>query len=318
VTVRSFLTVDDLNLAELGRVLDLADELKANRRQRDDLAGASIGMIFEKPSTRTRVSFQVAITELGGAPLALSPAELQLGRGETIEDTARVLSRYLHALVVRTFEQSRLERLAAAGSIAVINALSDFAHPCQALADLQTIRAHKGPDLRGVTLAYLGDGNNVAHSLLRAGAMTGMRVVVATPPGFEPDVKAVDAARGWADQTGAEIVVTTDVEEAVRGADAVYTDVWASMGQEAEAEARSAAFRPYQVNGDVMALAADGAVALHCLPAHRGEEITAEVIDGDQSVVWEQAENRLHAQKALLLWLLGPGGDGGVTPPGHG
>ncbi|HWB72138.1 MAG TPA: ornithine carbamoyltransferase [Egibacteraceae bacterium] len=300
---RDYLTVDALSVAELAKVLDLADELKADRR-RHDLAGLSIGMLFEKPSTRTRVSFEVGIRELGAHPVVLTSGDLQLGRGETIEDTARVLSRYLHALVVRTFAQSRLEALAAAGTIPVINALSDFSHPCQALADLQTIREYKGA-LAGVKLAYLGDGNNVAHSLLRAGAMTGMRVAVACPPGYEPIPQVVEFARQTAARTGGGVQVTADPLEAARDADVVYTDVWASMGQDAERDARLLMFRPFQVGSHVVEAARPDAIVMHCLPAHRGEEIAADVIDGPQSVVWTQAENRLHSQKALLLFLLG-------------
>jgi ornithine carbamoyltransferase len=301
---RHFLTVDALGVDELGRLLDLADELKADRRRRDDLAGRSIGMIFEKPSTRTRVSFEVAIAELGGTPVVLDAAGLQLGRGETLEDTARVLSRYLHALVVRTFAQSRLEVLASAGSIPVINALSDFAHPCQVLADLQTIREYKG-QLAGLKLAYLGDGNNVAHALLRGGAMAGMHVAVGAPAGYEPIPQVVGIAREIAAETGGRVTVTDDPLEAARDADVVYTDVWASMGQEDEHGPLHLIFRPYQVGYHVMEAARPDAIVLHCLPAHRGEEISADVLDGQQSVVWAQAENRLHTQKALLLGLLG-------------
>jgi ornithine carbamoyltransferase len=302
---RDFLTVADLSQAELIELLDLADDLKRGRAgaRRDDLAGRSVGMIFEKPSTRTRVSFEVGIVELGGHAVILNAGDLQLGRGETVEDTARVLSRYLHALVVRTFAQTRLEQLAT-GTIPVINALSDTAHPCQALADLQTIREHKG-ELAGRKLAYLGDGNNVAHSLLRAGAMTGMTVAIGTPVGYEPDPEVVRAATAVAGETGGEIIVTTDAREAAADADAVYTDVWASMGQEAEQARRVEAFPAFQVDERIMEAAAPDAIVMHCLPAHRGEEIAESVIDGPQSVVWDQAENRLHAQKALLIMLLG-------------
>lgn len=301
---RDYLTVDALSIEELAKVLDLADELKADRRPRTDLAGRAIGMIFEKPSTRTRVSFEVGIAELGATPIVLSAGELQLGRGETIEDTARVLSRYLHALVVRTFAQSRLETLASAGSIPVINALSDFSHPCQALADLQTIREYKGT-LQGLKLAYLGDGNNVTHSLLKAGAMAGMHVSAGCPAGYEPIPQVVQQAKEIALTTGGKITVTADPLKAARDADVVYTDVWASMGQESEHDARLLMFRPFQVGYHVMEAARPDAIVMHCLPAHRGEEIAAEVIDGQQSVVFEQAENRLHSQKALLLTLLG-------------
>ena len=300
---RDYLTVDALSGEELAKLLDLADELKADRRQRHDLDGRSVGMVFEKPSTRTRVSFEVAIAELGGHAVVLNAADLQLGRGETVEDTARVLSGYLHALVVRTFAQSRLEALAAAGSIPVVNALSDFSHPCQALADLQTIREYKGR-LQGLRLAYLGDGNNVAHSLLKAGALAGLHVTVGCPAGYEPIPQVVQHAERLADATGARVRVTSDPLEAARDADVVYTDVWASMGQEAQQEARRLMFRPFQVGDPVLQVARPDAIVMHCLPAHRGEEITAEVLDGQQSVVWTQAENRLHAQKALLLFLL--------------
>jgi ornithine carbamoyltransferase len=300
---RDFLSVESVSPAELQTLLQRAAEIKGDRRATDALAGKSVAMIFEKPSTRTRISFEVAIAELGGTPLPLSSAELQLGRGETVEDTARVLSRYVHAVVVRTFGQDRLEALAAAGSIPVVNALSDLEHPCQALADLLTIQEHLG-SLEGKTLAYVGDGNNVAHSLLLAGAMTGMRVVVATPPGYEPIPQIVKRAEELASQTGGAIVVTTDAAGGVRDADAVYTDVWASMGQEREAAERKLIFAPYQVNKVLVARAKPDAIVLHCLPAHRGEEITDDVIDGKQSVVWDQAENRLHVQKALLEWIV--------------
>jgi ornithine carbamoyltransferase len=303
VSKRDYLTVDSLTTEELSKVLDLAEELKRDRRQRDDLAGKSVAMIFEKPSTRTRISFEVAIAELGGHAVILNANELQLGRGETVEDTARVLSRYVHAVVVRTFAQSRLETLAAAGSIPVINALSDFSHPCQALADLQTIREHRG-SLAGLKLAYLGDGNNVAHSLLKAGALAGMHVAVGSPAGYEPIPQVVDQAESLAAETGGQVTCTSDPLEAASDADIVYTDVWASMGQEGEASARTMLFRPFQVNAHVMEAAKPDALVMHCLPAHRGEEISADVIDGPNSVVFDQAENRLHSQKALLLFLL--------------
>jgi len=306
MTDRDFLSVDDLDADELGGLLDRAAELKSARGSTGGapLAGQSVAMIFEKPSTRTRISFEVAIAELGGHPLALSGAELQLGRGETIEDTGRVLARYVHGVVVRTFEQQRLERLADAASIPVVNALSDLEHPCQALADLLTIREHLGA-LGGLNLTYVGDGNNVAHSLLLAGALAGMHVSVATPPGYEPIPQIAKRATVIAEETGGSVTVTTDAPEAVRGADAVYTDVWASMGKEREAEERRFIFAPYQLNAVLLARASDRAIVLHCLPAHRGEEITDDVIDGPRSVVWDQAENRLHTQKALLEWLMG-------------
>jgi ornithine carbamoyltransferase len=304
-TPAHYLSVTDLDADGFVEVLDLADELAATRADgpREDLAGRTVAMIFEKPSTRTRVSFQVAVAELGGHPLPLSSAELQLGRGETIADTGAVLSRYVHGIVVRTFGQDRIEELAANATVPVVNALTDLEHPCQALADLQTFRAETG-GFAGRSLAYIGDGNNVAHSLLLAGALVGLSVRVGHPDGYAPDTEVVARAQQLAATTGASIEVTTDPVAAVDGADAVYTDVWASMGQEDEAEARAALFAPYQVTAELVSHAADDAIVLHCLPAHRGEEITAEVLDGPASRVFDQAENRLHAQKALLARLL--------------
>ena len=306
MTKSDFLSIDDLTPEDLRKLLDRAAELKAARGTAgaEALAGKTVAMIFEKPSTRTRISFEVAIAELGGHPLPLSSAELQLGRGETNEDTGRVLSRYVHGVVVRTFEQERLERLADAATIPVINALTDLEHPCQALADLLTIRERFG-DLAGLKLTFVGDGNNVAHALLLAGALAGMHVAIATPAGYEPIPQIAKRATEIAEATGGSITLTTEAPEAVRGADAVYADVWASMGQEREAEERRLIFAPYQVNSVLVARAADRAIVLHCLPAHRGEEITDEVLDGPRSVVWDQAENRLHTQKALLESLMG-------------
>ncbi len=304
------LSIDDLDDAQLADLLALAAQVKAARgtggpaAYADALAGRTVALVFEKPSTRTRVSFQVAVTELGGQPLPLSSAELQLGRGETIADTGAVLSRYVHAVVVRTFGQDRLDELAAAAEVPVVNALTDLEHPCQALADLQTLREARGGALTGSVLTYVGDGNNVAHSLLLAGALAGVEVRVAHPEGYAPDGAVVARARELAAAGGTEVVVTTDAVAAVSGAHAVYTDVWASMGQEDETQARLSVFRPYQVTAALFAHAAEDAIFLHCLPAHRGEEVTAEVIDGPASRVWEQAENRLHAQKAVLLRLL--------------
>lgn len=297
---RHFLTVADLSAEELSALLDDAEALAADRTVSTDLAGMTVAMVFEKPSTRTRLSFHVAVAELGGTPLPLASAELQLGRGETIEDTARILSGYVHAVTVRTFGQQRLERLAGAASIPVINALSDQAHPCQALADLLTLRQRFGA-VSGRTLAYVGDGNNVAHSLARAGATAGMHVRIGTPVGRAPDSLVIAQANELGRSTGGEVMVTTDAMAAVDGADAVYTDVWASMGFEA---VDVAGFTPFQVRAELLAAAAPDAIVMHCLPAHRDEEITAEVIDGPQSVVWQQAANRLHAQKALLRFLL--------------
>ena len=302
---RDYLSVDDLDRAEILDLLDLAERLKVDRDlHRDALRHRTVALIFEKASTRTRVSFEVAVDQLGGRPTTLSATDLQLGRGETIEDTGRVLSRYVDAIVLRTFEQERLEALAGAATVPVINALSDFEHPCQALADLLTVRERSGP-LAGRVLAYVGDGNNVAHSLLLAGAKTGMTVRVAAPTGFEPIPQIVQRASEIAEETGGSVEVLADPQSAVKGAHVVYTDVWASMGQEEESEERSLVFRPYQVNRALLDAAEPDVIVLHCLPAHRGLEITDEVIDGPRSAVWDQAENRLHAQKALLLMLFG-------------
>ncbi len=310
--VRHFLVDDDLSPDELERVLDWADQMKADRLKQDRPTGPrpmenlAAALIFEKPSTRTRVSFEVGVAELGGHPVVIDAATTQLGRGETLEDTAMVLSRYVGAIVIRTFGQDRVERLAAASSVPVVNALTDFAHPCQALADLQTIRERRG-GLSGLTLTYLGDGNNVAHSLMLAGAAAGMRVRVATPPGYEPIDQVVHRALAIAVETGGAVVVGHDPLEAATGADVLYTDVWASMGQEGEADDRALVFQGFQLDQRMVDAAHDDVLVLHCLPAHRGEEIAAEVIDGPHSAVWDQAENRLHAQKALLAFLLEQG-----------
>ena len=302
--IRHFLVDDDLTSAEQAAVLDEADAMKKDRFAARPLAGPrSVAVIFEKPSTRTRLSFEAGIADLGGHPIILDARSTQLGRGETIEDTARVLSRYVSAIVIRTFGQDRIERLAEAASVPVVNALTDYAHPCQALADLQTIREKKG-GLAGVTLTYLGDGNNMAHSLLLAGALAGMHVRVASPPGFEPIDQVVRRAGEIAGSTGGSVTVTTDPLAGADGADVLYTDVWASMGQESEAASRLLVFQPYALDQRVVDAAAADVIVLHCLPAHRGEEIAAEVIDGPHSVVFDQAENRLHAQKALLSFLL--------------
>lgn len=301
----AYLSVDDLSPKELGELLDLAADVKSRpEAYAGRLAGRSIALIFEKPSTRTRVSFEVGVSQLGAHAVVLSAKELQLGRGETIEDTGRVLTRYVDAIVLRTFEQERLEVLAGAADVPVVNALSDFEHPCQALADLLTLRERLGA-LEGRTLTYLGDGNNVAHSLLLGGAKAGMQVRVATPAGFEPIPQIVQRATEIAAETGGGVEVTNDPVEAASGADALYTDVWASMGQEAEADERMLVFTSFQVTQALVEAAADNVVVLHCLPAHRGQEIAAEVLEGPRSAVWDQAENRLHTQKALLLRLLG-------------
>ncbi|MEX0833246.1 MAG: ornithine carbamoyltransferase [Actinomycetota bacterium] len=302
---RDFLSMNDLSPPETYRLLDLASVIKATPSDyARKLEGLSVAMVFEKPSTRTRVSFEVAVRACGGNASVLSGGELQLGRGETIEDTGRVLSRYVDAIIVRTFEQERLEALASASDAPVINALSDFEHPCQVLADLLTIQEKKGR-LEGLLLAYLGDGNNVANSLLLGGAMMGLHVRAATPPGFEPIPQVVERAGEIARMTNGSVEVMNDPVKATEGADVLYTDVWASMGQEEEADERSLVFPPYQLDQAAVERAGDDVIVMHCLPAHRGEEITDEVIDGPHSIVWDQAENRLHTAKALLLWVFG-------------
>jgi ornithine carbamoyltransferase len=300
---RHFLADDDLTPAEQSQVLDLAAELKAKRYGGPTpLAGRAIAVVFEKPSTRTRLSFEVGIAELGAHPVIIDAGTTQLGRGETIEDTARVLSRYVSAIVIRTFGDDRIRDLAAASAVPVVNALTDGYHPCQILADLQTIRERKGTT-QGLTLTYLGDGaNNMAHSYLIGAAMAGMNVRIGTPAGYQPDADVVRRAKTY----GTEIVVTADATAAAAGADVLCTDVWVSMGMAGEAERRRD-LAPYALDETALAAAAPDAVVLHCLPAHRGEEIAAAVIDGPQSAVWDEAENRLHAQKALLTWLLEQG-----------
>jgi ornithine carbamoyltransferase len=295
---RDFLRVIDWSRDELLAVLDLADELKraqAAREPHELLPGRTLGMIFQKPSTRTRVSFEVGIAQLGGVGLYLSAGDLQLGRGETIRDTGTVLSRYLDAIMIRTFAQSDVEELAAAADIPVVNGLTDSAHPCQALADVLTIRERLGR-IEGVRVAYLGDGNNVASSLMAACARLGAEFVAATPPGYEPAGEAVDAAR----DAGGSVELVHDPAEAARGADVLYTDVWTSMGQEDERERRLRDLDGFGIGPEAVRLAGRDAIVLHCLPAHYGEEITEDVLYGAQSAVWDQAENRLHAQKALL------------------
>jgi ornithine carbamoyltransferase len=289
---RSFTRVTDWSREEWLTTLDLADQLKAARgagEQTPLLPGRTLGMIFQKPSTRTRVSFEVGIGQLGGVGLYLAASDLQLGRGETIRDTAVVLSRYLDAIMIRTFAQADVEELAHHASIPVINGLTDEEHPCQALADVMTIRERLGR-LEGVRIAYIGDGNNVCVSLAEAARLLGMGFVAATPSGFEPPLDDVE--------------VTHDPREAAAGADVLYTDVWTSMGQEEERDRRLEAFRGFTLDGGLVGLAAPSAVVLHCLPAHYGEEITEEVLYGPQSAVWDEAENRLHAQKALLALII--------------
>ncbi|WP_040790315.1 ornithine carbamoyltransferase [Nocardia paucivorans] len=304
-TVRHFLRDDDLTPGEQAEVLALAAELKRAPFARKPLAGPrGVGVIFDKNSTRTRFSFELGIAQLGGHAVVVDSGSTQLGRDETLGDTGRVLSRYVDAIVWRTFGQERLEEMAAAATVPVVNALSDQFHPCQVLADLLTITERLG-DPAGRRLAYFGDGaNNMAHSLMLGGVTAGMHVTIAAPDGFTPLPEVVEAARARAAETGGGVTLTDDPRAAADGADVLVTDTWTSMGQEDDGLDRVGPFRPYQVNSELLARAGSGAVVLHCLPAHRGEEITDEVIDGPHSAVWDEAENRLHAQKALLVWLL--------------
>jgi len=311
---RDFLTLAELGPQGLRALLDLTAELKREPEPfRNALAGGRIGMIFDKPSTRTRVSFESAAWLLGALPIVLRPDELQLGRGETIADTARALSLYLDALTVRTFAQATVEELAGAASIPVINALTDDHHPCQALADVMTLEEEFG-HLAGLRLAFVGDGDNVCTSLIQAASLTGLDLRIATPPGYEPVEEILAAARIQARETGATITLTNDPAEAVAGAHAVYADVWTSMGHESEREARLAAFVGFRIDQALMDRADRSAIFLHCLPAHRNEEVTDEVIDGPASRVWPQASNRLHTETALLYTVL-TGDAGGVLLP---
>jgi ornithine carbamoyltransferase len=301
---RRLLTLAELGPGGLRSLLDLTCRLKQNPEAfRNPLAGGRIGMIFDKPSTRTRVSFESAAWMLGMLPIVLRPDELQLGHGETIADTARALSLYLDALTVRTFAQSTVEELAAAAAVPVINALTDEHHPCQALADVMTLEEEFGT-LAGLRVAFVGDGDNVCHSLIEAAGLAGFELRVATPPGYEPCDAIVAAARRQAVNTDGSIILTHDPATAVRGADAVYADVWTSMGRESERDARRVAFAGFRVDRALMARASRNAIFLHCLPAHRGEEVTDEVIDGPASRVWPQAGNRLHTETALLYSVL--------------
>ena len=314
--IRHFLRDDDLTPDEQARVLDLADEMKENRFGHRPLAGPrTVALLFDKPSTRTRLSFAVGVADLGGSALVLDTGTTQMGRGEPLEDTARVLERQVAAVVWRTFAQRDLETLAAHIAVPVINSLTDEFHPCQVLADLQTIRAHKGA-LTGLTLTYLGDGaNNMAHSYLLGGATAGLHVRIGAPEGHHPDPAVVARATEIAEGTGGSVTITTDARQAARDADVLATDTWVSMGREDDAARREAPFRPYAIDTDLLAIADSEAIVLHCLPAYRGKEIAAEVIDGPRSVVWEEAENRRHAQKALLAFLLEVGDDPAAEQP---
>ena len=300
--MKHLLKLMDLSTEEINEILDLAAKLKAEKKKGIEhhlLKGKTLGMIFEKSSTRTRVSFEVGMYDLGGSALFLSSRDLQIGRGEPVQDTARVLSRYLDGIMIRTFAQQEVEDLATYGSIPIINGLTDYCHPCQVLADLLTIREYKG-SLAGKKLCYIGDGNNMTNSLIVGGIKMGMEVSVACPDGYRPDEQLMQ----WASEKG-KFTVTDNVLEAAKGADVLYTDVWASMGQEAEAEERKRIFKGYQINAEVMQLANDKAMVLHCLPAHREEEITAEVFEAHANEIFDEAENRLHAQKAVLVKCLG-------------
>ena len=303
---KDFLSIHDWSREELDQVLETAQMLKLRQKMglRDQpLSGRTLGMYFAKASTRTRLSFEVGIQQLGGSGLFLSAADLQLRRGETIADTARVFSRYLDGIMIRTFAHQDVVDLALYGDIPVINGLTDLEHPCQAMADLMTIKEKLG-HLQGVKLVFVGDGNNVAHSLMDGGAKFGMHVVIACPLGYEPASAVTERSEAVAAVHGGSIQVVHDLETAVQGADVVYTDVWASMGQEAEAKERLKAFQAFQVNEELMSLTHPGSLFMHCLPAHRGEEVTAGVIDGPHSVVFDEAENRLHVQKAIMALVM--------------
>jgi ornithine carbamoyltransferase len=302
---KDFLSIRDLCADELKDTLITAFEVKANpAKYTDALKGQALAMIFEKPSLRTRVSFDVGIHQLGGYSVYLSPGEINLGKREAVRDVARNLERMVQGVMVRTFSHDVIEELAHHATIPVINGLTDFSHPCQAVSDYMTLLEYK-KNLQALRLAYVGDGNNVAHSLIYGAALMGVHIVVATPAGYDPDPRVVQWAREQAAQTGARIDLTRDPAEAVTAADAVYTDVWASMGQESEAAERRVTFSAYQVNEELFGKAKPDAIFMHCLPAHRGEEVTAGVIDSELSVVFPQAENRLHAQKAIMLRLMG-------------
>ncbi len=303
------ISIHELSADDVEEILTLAADLKAKQKTgipHPLLAGKTLGMIFEKSSTRTRVSFEVGMYQLGGQALFLSSRDLQLGRGEPIKDTARVLSRYLDGIMIRTYGHERIEELARWADVPVINALSDLLHPCQALTDLLTIREYKGKNLAGLKMAYVGDGNNMTHSLMYAAAKVGMNFAAATPEGYEPNAEVVTNAKADAAATGATITITHNPMEAVAGADVIVTDTWASMGQEAEHDARTAVFRPYQVNWELVAESGDArCIVMHCLPAYRGEEITEDVFEEFADVIFDEAENRLHVQKAIMALVMG-------------
>ena len=305
---KDLLSIHDLSVAEVEEILSLAKELKAMQKagvEHHLLAGKTLGMIFEKSSTRTRVSFETGMYQLGGQALFLSSRDLQLGRGEPIKDTARVLSRYLDGIMIRTFGHDRVEELAKWADIPVINALTDLLHPCQVLTDLLTIREHKGENLKGLKMAYVGDGNNMTNSYLYGCAKVGMTFVAATPEDYRPDAAVFKNACKDAEETGAELSLVTDPQEAVKDADIVVTDTWASMGQEAEHEIRKKIFAPYQVNKELLKGADKRVIVMHCLPAYRGEEITDEVLEANADVIFDEAENRLHTQKAIMALTMG-------------
>ena len=306
---KDLLSIHELSRDEVEEILSLAQELKEKQKAgipHRILEGKSLGMIFEKSSTRTRVSFEVGMYQLGGQALFLSSSDLQLGRGEPIKDTARVLSRYLDGIMIRTYGHERIEELAEWADVPVINALSDLLHPCQALTDLFTIREYKGKNLAGLKMAYVGDGNNMTHSLMYAAAKVGMNFAAATPEGYEPNAEVVANAKADAAATGATVTITHNPMEAVAGAAVIVTDTWASMGQEAEHDARTAVFRPYQVNWELVAESGDPrCIVMHCLPAYRGEEITEDVFEEFANVIFDEAENRLHVQKAIMALVMG-------------
>ena len=302
---RDFLALPDLSEKEISGLIDLAVRMKAGQYRLAPLKGKTLAMIFSKSSTRTRVSFEVGVYQLGGQPIFLSARDIQLGRGEPVHDTARVLSRYVDGIMIRTYAHDEVVELARHATVPVINGLTDLLHPCQVLADLMTVREALG-GWKGKTVAWIGDGNNMANTWLHAAGLLGFTLRIAAPEGYEPNHEIFD----WAKARG-DVVITEDPDEAASGAHVISTDVWASMGQEGEADARALAFKGYSVDSDLMKRAAKNAVFLHCLPAHRGEEVTADVIDGPQSRVWDQAENRLHVQKAIMATLMGPAHKGG-------